>query len=134
MDPEKLVRALRALIARMRRGDGRFSGQDLWILGILGVATDIDVVTLAANPEREISSDVKEHLREYVEERRPKGAFLLACLSNDLMGAVGHADADNLAQLREIMQCIYCALPSKCGGDREKVDKWLHRIGVTTSS
>ena len=134
MDQEKTVRALRALIARMRRGDGRFDGQALWILEILGEATSIDVVTLVDGPECAVSADVKEYLREYAEERRPRGDFLTACLSNNLMNAVCRADANNLAQLREIMQYIYCELPSECWGNREKVDKWLKRSAVGTGS
>ena len=69
----------------------------------------------------------KASIDRYVEHRIPTGGFLEAVLSNDLMGAVGRADAGNLRDLHEICSYVYNRIPSGCWGSPEKVRAWLNR-------
>lgn len=69
---------------------------------------------------------IKESLKRYVENKIPTGGFLEAVLSNDLVGAIGRADSENISRLPEIVRYIYNTLPSNCWGSREKVVQWLN--------
>lgn len=69
---------------------------------------------------------IKESLKRYVENKTPTGGFLEAVLSNDLVGAIGRADSENINRLPEIVRYIYNTLPSNCWGSREKVVQWLN--------
>lgn len=73
-----------------------------------------------------VPASVKECLAEYVKERNISSSFLLACLENDLMGAVSRADSTNRGHLVDIMRYIYWELPSNCWGSKEKVAAWLN--------
>lgn len=66
-----------------------------------------------------------DSLRLYVFEHLPPGQFLTAVLSNDLNGAIAHADDTRMAALKRIVQFVYNDLPSQCWGSKEKVDRWL---------
>ena len=48
-----------------------------------------------------IPAHTKAALDRYVNDRLLPGGFLTAVLSNDLFGAVGSADSENLAALPE---------------------------------
>lgn len=69
---------------------------------------------------------IKESLKRYVENKIPTGGFLEAVLSNDLVGAIGRADSENINRLPEIVRYVYNALPPNCWGSREKVVQWLN--------
>ena len=71
-------------------------------------------------PQRTLNS-----LNRYVEHRIMPGGFLTAVLCNDLVGAVGRADSENLAALPEIVRHVYNELPSTCWGNKEAVWSWL---------
>jgi len=60
-------------------------------------------------------------LDRYVNHGILPGGFLVKVLSNDLFGAVGRADKENLAALPEIVQYIYCELPADAWGSHELV-------------
>lgn len=68
---------------------------------------------------------IKESLSRYVEHRISPGGFLTAVLENNLMEAVGRADAINMRNLHEISKYVYNELPSNVWGSREKVEKHL---------
>jgi hypothetical protein len=68
---------------------------------------------------------IKSGIDRYVSEHTPVGSFLTAVLSNDLMGAIGHADNDSLAALREICSYIHWEIPAMCHGSKEVVENWL---------
>ena len=72
-----------------------------------------------------IRPDIIESLNAYAEHGRPTGHFLGAVLSNDLFGAVGKADSDNIETLALICSYIYNKLPAICWGSRDKVLGWL---------
>lgn len=72
--------------------------------------------------------DVKESLDEYAKNGRPTGGFLEAFLANDLMGAVGRADGDNIQCFREIARYIYNDMPAGCHGSYQKIHDWTNRF------
>lgn len=63
-------------------------------------------------------------MRRYVEDGLLPGGFLTAVLCNDLFGAIGRADAENLVALQEICMFVYNCLPGDCWGNEEKVWRW----------
>ena len=69
--------------------------------------------------------DIKEAIDRYVKDKCPTGGFLRYVLENNLMGAMGKADKDNLRDLHEICGYIYNHIPSTCHGSPEKVKEWL---------
>lgn len=73
----------------------------------------------------QIPPKILEGLRNYALHHQPTGSFLRCVLENDLMGAVGRADGQSLAALREICVYVYNCLPAHCHGNREKVAQWL---------
>ena len=64
-------------------------------------------------------------LERYVEHKFLPGGFLIAVLSNDLMGAVSRADSENIVALRDIVAFIYNRCPIDCWGSEERVWKYL---------
>jgi len=51
-------------------------------------------------------------------------------LENDLSGAIGRADADNLENLVEIMGYVYNHTPGGCWGSPRAVTLWLLKGGL----
>lgn len=72
-------------------------------------------------------TDIQEALERFVQQRVPLGDFLTAVLENDLMGAMGRADTDNLQNLPAICAYVYNEMPSPCHGSRAKVEAWLSK-------
>jgi hypothetical protein len=72
-----------------------------------------------------VPAKLLESLRAYVIERRVCGGFLMAVLRNDFHTAIGQADPESLASIREIAWYVANALPSDCWGSPEKVKAWL---------
>lgn len=67
----------------------------------------------------------KDSIDRYVNDRLPPGGFITAVLTNDLIGAVGKADSENLADLHEICTYIYNSIPSNAWGSKEKMNAWM---------
>ena len=66
-------------------------------------------------------------LDRYVNNRILPGGFLTAVLSNDLFGAVAHADKENKSALPEICQYIYNELPGNCWGSKDIMWQWVEK-------
>lgn len=64
-------------------------------------------------------------LRRYIYDRIPPGDFLLAVLSNDLLGAVSRADDLNRGKLVDIISYLYNEAPRFCWGSPQAVESWL---------
>lgn len=75
-----------------------------------------------------IPENTKESLHLYVNSGLRPGHFLEAVLSNDLFGAVSHADSQNSAALVEIVRYVYNELPTGAYGSHEKIRAWIDRI------
>lgn len=74
-----------------------------------------------------IRPDIRESLDQWAEIARPPGGFLEAVLTNDLFGAVGHADSYNIETIPAICSYVYNELPSICWGSQAKVLAWAER-------
>lgn len=61
---------------------------------------------------------------------RLMGSFMRAVLTNDLMGAFGHADEQNAAAMRAWTMFLYNDAPSECYGSAEKLQAWHERGGL----
>ena len=88
------------------------------------------------SPENEITSEMNKHgipeylhggLIRYVVRRIPPGHFMMALLSNDLVGVINRADTENAALIKQWVMVLYnCeVIPSGCWGSKERVDEWL---------
>lgn len=64
-------------------------------------------------------------LQRYVENKYMPGGFLTAVLSNDLFGAVGRADSENIEALAEIVKFVYNRMPSNSWGSADKMWKYV---------
>lgn len=62
-----------------------------------------------------------EALDRYVEHGYMPGDFLFSVLSNDLFGAIGRADSQNIQCMKEICQYIYNEIPSIAWGSAQEV-------------
>lgn len=77
-----------------------------------------------------IPDELKRALDDYAQHGTPTGGFLRAVLANDLMGAVGRADSNNVRLLQEICGYVYNELPGRrsgCCGSYEAVDTWIEK-------
>lgn len=79
------------------------------------------ITKLGALPEH-MRCGVKSWI-EHGHNSRP-GHFLTALLSNDLFGALGRADEENLNALRAYGVYFYCYAPAGCYGSPERFAAW----------
>lgn len=72
---------------------------------------------------------VPEHTRgallRYRDRGLEPGGFLTSVLTNDLFGAIGRADAENLQALKVICAWIYNRMPATCWGTPERMQDWI---------
>jgi hypothetical protein len=61
----------------------------------------------------------------YYLHRYQPGSFLTALLSNDLMGAMGRADEENAARIKDWCTFLYNFTPAGSHGSPERVRAWL---------
>lgn len=75
--------------------------------------------------------DVPEHtqgaLERYFVHALEPGSFLMAVLTNDLIGAVGRADMWNSRSLADIVKWLVNHAPYGSYGDAELVRDWLNK-------
>jgi len=71
---------------------------------------------------------LQSSLRLYAEKHVPLGGFLEAVIANDLWGAVGRADRESLAHLRQVVEYVWNELPSACCGSRERYRAWIEEV------
>ena len=71
-------------------------------------------------------------LKQYVEDGLSPGAFLVAVLTNNLMGAIFTGDNNNLKALKEICMFVYNDIPGNAWGTKEKMTKWIAKINKET--
>ena len=64
-------------------------------------------------------------IQRYVEKRIPTGDFLYNVLTNNLSGAIKHADSANERALIDIVKFCYWEIPIICWGTPKKVKTWL---------
>ncbi len=73
-----------------------------------------------------LPADARPHIRRYVEHGHGASlaGFYRAVMSNDLIGAVVQADADNRAALPDFVDYLVSYAPAGCYGTPERVDSW----------
>ena len=64
-------------------------------------------------------------LIRYIENGIAPGDFLTAVICNDLNGAVGNADDENVRNLPAYIGYLYNEAPSACWGSLEKMLNWM---------
>ena len=64
-------------------------------------------------------------IRRYVDERIPPGRFLTAIIQNNLSGAVGQADDENMKNIPAFVGYCYNKTPGACWGSKAKMKAWL---------
>jgi len=69
-------------------------------------------------------------MKRYIEDGIPTGDFLRACLSNDLMGAVGHASTKTYEYLHSVLMFLYNEAPYQSSGNKEVVKEWIKHKGL----
>lgn len=82
---------------------------------------------------RLIPPHMRDGVRLYVDRGLPHiqlGHFLTAILSNDFMGAVGRADDENIASLKQWAQLLYSYFPPQAYGSPERVKEWQRSGGA----
>jgi hypothetical protein len=72
-----------------------------------------------------IPAHTKAALDRYVEHKMLPGGFLMAVLTNDLFGAVGRADSENLAALPDIVRYVYNQMPADSWGSKDQIYKFV---------
>lgn len=74
-------------------------------------------------------SRIPEHilydLYDYIKHRQATGHFLNAVLTNNLFEAIGRADKEALAALREIVVFVHMEVRADAYGSADKVQNWL---------
>lgn len=68
-------------------------------------------------------------VQRYVERGFEPGSFMQAILCNDLISAVGRADAFNRMYILEWVEWIDLNLPGNCWGSVERYDAWVRSGG-----
>lgn len=56
------------------------------------------------------------------------GGFLEAVLTNDLFGAVGRADSENIRALKDIVMFVYNEVPSSAWGSKEQMQAYAKQM------
>jgi len=64
-------------------------------------------------------------LKKYCEEGREVGDFLRNVISNNLSGAVGHADSGNMRNIPAYSAYLYNEAPAACHGSPTKYNYWV---------
>lgn len=72
-----------------------------------------------------ISDHMAGIIERYVEERLHPGDFLTAVICNDLAGAIGRADEENIKNLPAYVSYFRWEAPGKCWGSKQKMEAWL---------
>ena len=75
---------------------------------------------------------IPEHMmggiERYVNQGIPPGDFLRAVICNDLSGAVGRADDENIRNLPAYVAYFYNEAPGTCWGSIAKMVAWMERF------
>lgn len=72
-----------------------------------------------------MKAKTKETIDDYVTKGYRPGSFVYALLANDLMRALGTADAENRRDIFDICSYVYNNIPDNVHGSYEIVDKHL---------
>ena len=68
---------------------------------------------------------LRHGMKLYVDHGIDPGSFLMAVLTNNLIGALNTADPNNLRDLKEIVNWFHGELPGGCWGTEDVVENWI---------
>ena len=77
---------------------------------------------------------LKDSIDAYVEDGRPLGGFLAACIDNTLWEAIRRADDDNLQVIPAIMGYLYNECVATCWGYPGASKAWISKKWTINSS
>jgi len=63
----------------------------------------------------------------YVIDHCPVGGFLERVISNDLVGAIGKADNNNIRNIPAYINWFYNYAPTDCWGNNEVYKNWIKK-------
>ena len=72
-----------------------------------------------------IRDQMMEGIENYIKHRQVPGSFLSAIISNDLIGAVGRADDENMKNIPAFVEYFYNNAPPVCWGSEKNMNQWL---------
>ena len=87
----------------------------------------------ATQPANPYGLALYDAIRRYVDYGLHPGSFLEAVITNDLRGAVMHADADSTAHLVDYVRHFYNEEPVGCQGTPWRFERWLAQGGRVRS-
>ena len=64
----------------------------------------------------------------YIKKGIMPGSFLTAVICNDLQGAVGAADSENIHNLPAYVSWFYNEAPHNCWGSKERMHAWVGKF------
>ncbi len=85
---------------------------------------EIDEMEVIDFSESGIPERMWEGLTMWVKFGIWPGGFLSAVITNDLFGAVGRADYENMQLLHNYCRALFNDVPSGCYGSQEKAEAW----------
>jgi len=68
-----------------------------------------------------------EAVERWLFDHEECGAFFMAVVRNDLVGALGKADERNLSAIHAWGGLLYNEFPGKAWGSDERVKKWMEK-------
>jgi len=75
-----------------------------------------------------INSQMMEGIRRYIEKGLPPGGFLTAIITNDLRGAVEHADYFNINHIPAFVAYFVNEAPGPCYGSKAIMKTWTDKL------
>ena len=70
-------------------------------------------------------------IQQYIERGVIPGHFLQKVICNDLFGAVGHADDENVRNLSAYAKFFYNQAPQGCWGSKQHMKDWSAHHGLS---
>jgi hypothetical protein len=74
---------------------------------------------------------MRDGWRRYIERGIPGGSFLMAVVSNDLMGAMRNADEVNIEMIFQTCSFLHNEAPCGCFGSPERAEEWIADGGLS---
>lgn len=74
--------------------------------------------------ESQVPSHLHGGIERYIKYGIPPGSFITAVIENNLVEALGQADAYSRAGLFEVVSWFYNYAPSPCWGSPQKMKEW----------
>lgn len=84
-------------------------------------------------PYPTITEEAQQAILDYVNKGEDPGGFLNSVLCNDLVNAVGRADDQEFAMIRDLVNFVYKNMPYETWGNHKAVAAYQRRFEVKTT-